>query len=68
VLFGRGQYQAALVSLRAVVRAVTGESPIPTPTPVTKAEAVSVAADLFDLLRIAVSAHHPTAFGRPAAA
>jgi hypothetical protein len=68
VLFAREKYHAALASLRAVVRAVTGESPDATPFPATRAEAVSAAADLFDLLRATVSARHPRAFGCPAAA
>lgn len=68
VLYGRGQYQAALASLRVVVRAVTGESPAVIPSPATEAAAVTAAADLFDLLQVTVSARYPRAFGRPAAA
>ena len=68
VLFARGKYRVALASLRAVVRAVTGESPRVVPSPATEAAAVTAAADLFDLLHATVSARHPRAFGRPAAA
>jgi hypothetical protein len=68
VLFARRQYHAALASLRAVVRAVTGESLDAITQPSTAAEAATAAADLFDRLRAAVSARYPHAFCRPAAA
>ena len=68
VLFTRGHCPAPLASLRAFVRAVTGESPDAIPLSVTEAEAVVTAAELFDWLRNTVSARHPHAFGRPAAA
>lgn len=68
VLFARGQHHAALASLRAVVRAVTGKSPHVIPSPAPEAAAVTAAADLFDLLHATVSARHPRAFGRTAAA
>jgi hypothetical protein len=68
VLFVREVYHAALASLRAVVRAVTGESPCVILSPVTEVAAVTAATDLFDLLHATVSARHPRAFDRPAAA
>ena len=68
VLYGRGQYRVALASLRAVVRAVTGESPDSMPPLATEVEAVTAAANLFERLHVAVSARYPHAFGRPAAA
>jgi hypothetical protein len=68
VLFGRGLYHAALASLRAAVRRVTGV-PLPDPSlpPATETEALSVAADLFGRLRAVVAARHPRAFTRLAA-
>jgi hypothetical protein len=68
VLLTRGQCPAALASLRDVVRAVTGESPGCITLPMTEADAVTAAADLFDRLRAAVMARYPHAFGRTAAA
>jgi hypothetical protein len=68
VLFGRGQSHAALTSLRAVVWNVTGEPPLVASQPMSEVVAVFAAANLFDQMRAAVSAHHPHAFGRPAAA
>ena len=56
VLFGRGRHHAALASLRAAVRAVTGEPPPVARPPVGAAEAASSTAELFDYLRAAVSA------------
>jgi hypothetical protein len=68
VRFARKQYHTALASLRATVQAVTGDSPNCITLPVTEAEAMSTAAELFDLLRIAATARYPHAFCRPAAA
>lgn len=61
VLFARGRYHAALSSLRAVVRDVTGELPDWAAQPASEAEAVSVAADLLARLHAAVSARRPAA-------
>lgn len=66
VLFGRGQSDAALMSLRAVVRNVTGKLPPPSPPPMNEAVALSAAGDLFAQLRSWVFAHHPRAFDRSA--
>jgi hypothetical protein len=68
VLFARDQYHPALASLRTVVQAVTGETPGFIPPLLTRAEAMTMAADLFDRLRNTVSARHPHSFGGPAAA
>ena len=67
LMFARGRHAAAVVRLPAVVRAVTGVS-IPVPRPADRDGAVSAAVDLFALLRTAVSARFPTAFGFPVAA
>ena len=67
LMFARGKYAAAVARLPAVIRDVTGGS-IPVPLPVGRDEVVSAAADLFALLRAAVSVRHPTAFGLTAAA
>ncbi len=61
LMFARGRHAAVVARLPAVVRAVTGVS-IPVPSPTGRDGAVSAAADLFALLRTAVSARYPTAF------
>lgn len=67
LMLARGKHTAAVARLPAVVRAVTGVS-IPVPLPAGRDEAVSVAADLFAVLRTAVSVRYPTAFGLTVAA
>ena len=62
LMFARGKDSAAVARLPAVVRAAAGVS-ISVPSPPDRDGAVSAAADLFALLRTAVSARHPTAFG-----
>lgn len=69
LLFARGHHAAVVTRLRAIVREVTGKPPaIPDAALVDEVVTVSVAADLFALLRAAVSVRHPTAFGLTAAA
>lgn len=68
VLLARGRHDALTVRLRAAVAAVTGMPPTPAASPTTAAEGVAAAAVLFGRLRAAVSARHPRAFPRPAAA
>jgi hypothetical protein len=68
LLFARGHYPAAVNRLRAVVQEMTGAPPPDPNSPMAgEAVALSAASDLFDRLRAAVVARHPTAFGRPAA-
>lgn len=61
-----GQYTLLLGRLRVVLAEVVGGRPDP-PRRQERAGVLATAADIFTLLRCAVSVRYPVAFGRPAA-
>jgi hypothetical protein len=68
LLLIKGLHRAAVKRLREVLGAVANERLITAAPPGCEADALSVAAELFALIRSAVSARHPAAFGRHVAA
>ena len=69
LLVARGHFAAVVTRLRAVAREVAGVHPsVPATVPADETEAASAAVELFAVLRAAVTARHPTAFGLTAAA
>lgn len=57
-----------MMSLRVVIRHVTGKLAPLSPPPMNETVAVSAAADLFEQLRASVSARYPSVFVHPTAA
>jgi hypothetical protein len=68
LLFTSGKFALAVARLRVVVRDVVGRPPASAHPPSNHDEALAAASDLFAQIRAAVTARHPSAFGRPVAA